>query len=95
MTKANLLESAKKIAESVKSWADFSNALFNPVDGLISQAYPTRAERLAYSKTDEYKAIRELVLETITRTGLIEGATPNPCFGCDQPAANCEGCEHE
>ncbi len=71
-----LLEAARDIASSVDSWADFSNALFDPVDGLLVKAYPTREERQAFMKTQEYAEIRELHSAAIQRTGLVEGATP-------------------
>ncbi len=73
---SHLLESAKAVAESVESWADLSNVLFNPVDGLVARAYPTREDRAAFVKTPEYAAIRRLVNDAIDRTGLVEGATP-------------------
>ena len=71
-----LLKSAQEIAESVETWADLSNALFDPVNGLISKAYPTREQRAAFLKTDEYRKIRRLLDAVTERTGLVEGATP-------------------
>ena len=71
-----ILDSAKDVASSVANWADLSNALFNPVDGLITKAYPTREEREAFMKTTEYRAIRELLQAAMDRSGLVEGATP-------------------
>ena len=71
-----ILESARTVAASVESWADLSNALFNPVDGLLVKAYPTREEREAFLKTKEYEAIRKLREAAIDKTGLVEGATP-------------------
>lgn len=73
---ADLLSQAEALAASCETWADLSNALFDPVNGLVTQAYPTRAERQAFSKTKEYRAIRELVSAAMQRTGLVEGATP-------------------
>ncbi len=74
--RAGLLKSARDIAESVDTWADLSNALFDPVSGLISKAYPTREERAAFLKTDEYRRIRRLIDAVTERTGLVQGATP-------------------
>ncbi|NQU22467.1 MAG: toxin-antitoxin system HicB family antitoxin [Candidatus Nealsonbacteria bacterium] len=71
-----ILESAKQIASSAESWADVSNALFDPVDGLLIKAYPTRPQREAFLKTEEYGEIRGLLESAIDRTGLISGATP-------------------
>lgn len=72
----NLVESARKIAASVETWADLSNALFDPEDGLVARAYQTRQEREKFLKMKEYRAIRQLIETTRTRTGLVEGASP-------------------
>ena len=71
-----LLDSAKSLASSSPTWADFSNALFDPSTGLIAKAYPTREERQRFVRSPQYKAIRELIDKAQERTGLIEGATP-------------------
>jgi predicted HicB family RNase H-like nuclease len=71
-----ILEQAEDVAGSVETWADLSNALFDPVNGLITRAYPTRAEREAFLKTEQYKKIRELLAHGIDTHGLVEGATP-------------------
>jgi len=70
-----LLESAQAAAESSTAWADLSNFLFNPDDGLITKAYPTKREREAFLKTREYQAIRGLLLEKMKQSGVVEGAT--------------------
>jgi hypothetical protein len=75
-TPQELLEAAKAEAANVTTWADLSNFLFDPEEGLIAKAFPTRAERKAFINTPEYKAIRQLISEVRERTGLIEGATP-------------------
>jgi len=71
-----LLEEAERAARDSETWADLSNLLFNPVDGLVARAYPTRAAREAFIQTAEYRRIRELVSEARERHGLLEGATP-------------------
>jgi predicted HicB family RNase H-like nuclease len=71
-----LLKQAKKAAQMARSWADLSNAFFNPVNGLLTRAYPTRAEREEFVKTAEYKEISELLGKAIETYGLVEGATP-------------------
>ena len=76
MSNGEILEQAKALARSAETWADLSNALFNPVDGIIAMAFPTKADRVAFRQTTEYRAIRQLINDTIDRTGLIEGATP-------------------
>lgn len=72
----SLLESAKELASSSNTWADLSNFLFNPEDGLLVKAFPTKGEREEFMKTPEYKAIRTLLLEQMKSTGIEEGATP-------------------
>jgi hypothetical protein len=77
MSKATgLLEAAKKLAASADTWADLSNALFDPLEGILAKAYPTREERIAFIRSKEYKEISGLIDEAIARTGLVEGATP-------------------
>lgn len=73
---SDLLHSAEHVAASAETWADLSNALFDPVDGLLVKAYPTEKERAAFVESDEYKRIRELLSAAMHRTGLVEGATP-------------------
>jgi hypothetical protein len=72
----SLLEQAKAIAASAESWADLSNALFDPATGLITRAYPTPADRAWFQETEEYQQIRQLVTEAMERHGLVEGAVP-------------------
>lgn len=58
-TKAQqLLDSASDAASVAENWADLSNALFDPVEGLVAKAYPTREERERFVQTQEYRAIR-------------------------------------
>lgn len=77
MTSAKrILSQARDIARSVKSWADLSNALFDPVNGLITTVYPTREGREDFMKTQEYQKIRDLLRDAIETFGLIEGAAP-------------------
>jgi predicted HicB family RNase H-like nuclease len=77
MKNANrVLKQAEEMARSVESWADLSNALFGPVNGLVTTAYPTRAEREEFVKTEQYQKMRQLLHDAIDRFGLVEGATP-------------------
>jgi HicB family len=71
-----LMSKAEQAAREAATWADLSNYLFNPVDGLVARAYPTRQAREAYVKTEEYRKIRQLITDAIERQGLLEGATP-------------------
>jgi predicted HicB family RNase H-like nuclease len=71
-----ILEQAQQVAGSVETWADLANALFDPAHGLITRAYPTRVEREAFLKSEQYKKIRELLAHAIETHGLVEGSTP-------------------
>ena len=42
---AELLERAKVLAKRAETWADFSNALFDPFDGELVRALPTQQDR--------------------------------------------------
>ncbi len=76
-TKAQkILDSARTVALSAETWADLSNALFDPIEGLVAKAYPTRDEREKFIQSEEYKAIRLLIDAAEERAGLVEGATP-------------------
>ncbi len=71
-----LLESAKQAASTSSTWADLSNFLFNPENGLLIKAFPDRNAREEFMNTPEYRAIRQLLLEQMKSTGVVEGATP-------------------
>ena len=68
-----LLEEAERAARDSETWARLSNFLFNPGDGLVARAYPTRADREAFIQTDEYRKIRQLVSDAREHHGLVEG----------------------
>lgn len=72
-----VLRESRELARTAESWADLSNALFDPATGLITRAYPSRAERKAFVKTEAYKRIRGLLAQAIKKHGLVEGATPS------------------
>jgi predicted HicB family RNase H-like nuclease len=77
MTSAKrVLKQARELAKEVETWADLSNALFDPFNGVVTKAYPTHEEREAFMKTEEYKKILELLRHAIELYGLVEGATP-------------------
>jgi predicted HicB family RNase H-like nuclease len=73
---SRVLKEAQALARRAGSWADLSNALFDPANGLLTRAYPGRAEREAFLQTEQYRQIRELLSEAIDRHGLAEGAEP-------------------
>ena len=71
-----ILKQAQTEASTTQSWADLSNALFDPLEGLVSRTFVTQAEREAFVKTEEYRKIRELIDQARDRFGLVSGATP-------------------
>ena len=73
----SLMKKAKRIAASCASWADLSNALFDPSTGLVARAFPTAEARAAFVKTPQYRQIRALISAAMDRSGLVEGATPH------------------
>jgi len=73
---AKLLERARELAQKAQTWADFSNALFDPFDGELARALPAQEDREAFRKTGEYKEIRALLQEKMRDTGLVSGASP-------------------
>lgn len=75
------LAAANDLAASATTWADLSNALFDPDDGLVARAYPNRAERKRFLETPEYRAIRQLIDDAQQRTGLVAGAMPSDKSG--------------
>jgi predicted HicB family RNase H-like nuclease len=75
-TPQEILAAVKREAAVAETWADLSNFVFDPEEGILAGVYKTEAERKAFVQTPEFKAIRQLISELRDRTGLIEGATP-------------------
>jgi len=73
---SDLLEAAEHAVQQSEGWANLSNFLFNPDNGLITKAYPTRQERAEFMQTSEYRAIRELLKSRMDATGLAAGSVP-------------------
>jgi predicted HicB family RNase H-like nuclease len=71
-----LLQKAKRAAARATTWADLSNALFDPHDGILVRAYPSAEDRATFVKTKEYEQIQILLTAAMERTGLVEGASP-------------------
>jgi site-specific DNA-methyltransferase (adenine-specific) len=74
--KSVILKRARELAKKAKTWADFSNALFDPFDGELVRALPTQEDRETFRRTREYKEIRALLQRKMNETGLVKGATP-------------------
>ncbi len=72
----DILAEARKLAQNCRTWADLSNAIFDPLDGLIVRFFPDASERSAFRKTDVYDALHALVEQKVQETGMIEGSTP-------------------
>ena len=75
-TVTDILADAKKLAEKSKTWADLSNAIFDPVDGLVAKRFTDSADRAAFRKTKAYGELHALVEAKMKQTGVIAGAAP-------------------
>ncbi len=75
-TSSRFIDRAEQAAGEAETWANLSNFLFDPGEGLIARAYPTREAREAFVKTEEYRKLRQLVADSVDRHGLVEGGTP-------------------
>jgi site-specific DNA-methyltransferase (adenine-specific) len=71
-----ILEEAKRLSGSAATWADLSNALFDPMEGLIARSFPKPQERMEFRKTDTYNQLHALVEKKMEVTGIVKGATP-------------------
>ncbi len=74
--KRMIVKKAMELSKKTSTWADLSNALFDPIEGEVVQTFPTPIERNAFSKTDEYRQIRAIVQKKMKETGVVSGATP-------------------
>lgn len=70
-----LVADAKAIARKVDSWINLSNALYDPVGGLIVRYFPDREQREAFLSSSEYEELNKLLLRTIKRKGLFPHAS--------------------
>lgn len=73
---AETVKAANEVAATSANWADLSNALFDPIEGLLVKAYPTAEARAQFVQTDAYRQIQHLLTATRQRSGLLAGATP-------------------
>ncbi|MBY0526088.1 MAG: hypothetical protein K2R98_22020 [Gemmataceae bacterium] len=65
-----LLAEAKRIARQVDSWITLSNALSDPIGGLIAIHFPEARQREEFLCSAEYEELNQLLLRTIERKGL-------------------------
>jgi len=71
-----ILQEATRLAGSTTTWADLSNALFDPLEGLIARFFPKREERANFRKTGVYDELHALVEKKMEATGVVGGASP-------------------
>jgi len=72
----DIVTEACRLAEKVKTWADLSNALFDPLDGLVAKRIKDASERAAFRKSDTYGQLHKLVEQKMKQTGVVAGAEP-------------------
>jgi len=71
-----ILEKARGLERSCRTWADFSNSLFDPLEGLVARTFPHSEDRAKFRKTSAYEELHVLVERKMKATGLVGGATP-------------------
>jgi hypothetical protein len=73
-----LVAEARRIARKVDSWIALSNALSDPVGGLIARYFPNAQQREEFLRSPEFEELNQLLLRTIKRKGLYPRASPGP-----------------
>jgi hypothetical protein len=73
-----LVAEAKEIARRVDSWISLSNALSDPVGGLIARYFPTPEQREEFLRSPAYEELNQLLLRTIKRKGLYPRVAQGP-----------------
>lgn len=71
-----ILRKARELAGSCHTWADLSNSLFDPIEGLIAKTFRHTEERAAFRKTEVYNELHKLVEQKMESTGVVSGGTP-------------------
>ena len=71
-----ILQEARALAKTALTWADLSNTIFDPLDGLVVQKFPEKEERIKFRKTKVYDELCDLVEKKMEETGVVRGATP-------------------
>ena len=71
-----ILEKAQQLARSCQTWADLSNSLFDPLEGLVTRIFPRNDERSKFRKTQAYDELHALVEDKMEATGIVSGANP-------------------
>lgn len=73
---SELVRQARILFQQSSSWADFSNAIYDPLEGLLARAFQTRDERRQFLATPEFAEIQKLLNQAVKQFGLVEGASP-------------------
>ena len=77
MSKVNdIFAEVQRLAKKSRTWADLSNALFDPLDGLVVRRFADPADRAAFRKSETYEKLHALVEEKMRQTGVAAGAEP-------------------
>jgi hypothetical protein len=72
----DILAEGKCLAEQATTWADLSNALFDPLDGLVVKRFPDPDDRAAFRKSETYARLHGLVEQKMQETGVVAGSAP-------------------
>ncbi len=72
-----LVADAKKIARQADSWVALSNALSDPMGGLIARYFPEPEQRQEFLRSAEYEELNQLLLGIIKRKGLYSRSGSN------------------
>lgn len=72
----DVLAEGKRLANKSKTWADLSNALFGPLDGLVAKSFPDPTERNAFRTSNTYDALHSLVEQKMHQMGVLTGSQP-------------------
>ncbi|HEY2412912.1 MAG TPA: toxin-antitoxin system HicB family antitoxin [Pirellulaceae bacterium] len=74
-SKANrVLEYAKQLSQEVRTWADYSAALFDQTNGYVAKVFPNELQRQLFFDTPQYAAVNSILLDLMNRFGTVEGA---------------------
>jgi hypothetical protein len=75
--KANrVLQHAKQLVGEVRSWADFSAALFDQSTGYVAKAFPNGLQRQLFLESPQYEEINKLLIHLMNKFGVVGGANP-------------------
>jgi hypothetical protein len=73
--KANrVLEQAKTIAGTARSWAEFSTAVFDQFSGVVAKTFSPGIDRQAFYDSDQYRQIQAILVSLMKKFGVADGA---------------------